>query len=808
MLKNFLTIAWRNITRHKSFAAINILGLAVGLAVCILIGLFVWDESRFDANIPDNARIYRIYTEQSGDQGTQTMAVTPPTFATTLQKDYPEIEQTTRILMTAAYKRLLEAGDKKLYAENGLCADSTFFDIFQLPFRYGNREKALDAATDMVLSEEMAQRLFGNGNPIGQHLLMDKGLYRITGVFIKHPKFHLQFDFVFPLAATGIPASRMTLWGWHQFFTYARLKPASDPATLQPKFQTQVAQIERSLPGEHHGLDKPFFQPLKQIHLYSAAFKFDNAQRGNSTYVKALTLIAAFILIIAGFNFVNLATARSLQRAKEVGVRKTIGAGKEQLMLQFIGETILLAAISTVIALGLVGATLGTLNQFTGKQIPYTILIHPATLTVLLALIIGVGVLAGFYPALMLARFKPINVLKANTAAGEQPGKAPWLRKALVVVQFSLSVLLIISALIVFQQVSYLHNKDLGFSKDQILFFPMRGDKMFKMPETFRQELLRSPGVSSVSIGYGYPGDAVAGDEIIVNHNGRRETKSATQLTVDYDYIKTLDLKLVAGRDFSRTMAGDKDHAWIINETAVKELGFQTPEKALGQTLQWHPWGAKDPDSLKTGQIVGVVKDFNYKSLYDKVQTAVIQIFPDAAWKVAVKLHTANLPGTLARVKESWNKFSPEYPLEYSFLDQNFEAMYTAEDKLKTLLWTFTALAIFVGCMGLFGLAAYTAERRKKEVGIRKVLGASTPSVVLLLSKDFIRLVVIALLIASPVAWFCMNSWLRAFAYRIEIGWPVFAATAIAVIGIAFITVGFQGLKAALMNPIKSLRTE
>jgi putative ABC transport system permease protein len=408
----------------------------------------------------------------------------------------------------------------------------------------------------------------------------------------------------------------------------------------------------------------------------------------------------------------------------------------------------------------------------------------------------------------MLARFKPIDVLKANTAAGEQPGRAPWLRKALVVVQFSLSVLLIISALIVFQQVSYLHNKDLGFSKDQIMFFPMRGDKMFKNPETFKQELLRSPGVSSVSIGYGYPGDAVAGDEIIVDHDGRRETKSATQLTVDYDYIKTLDLKLAAGRDFSRTMAGDKDHAWIINETAVKELGFQTPEKALGQTLQWHPWGAKDPDSLKTGQIVGVVKDFNYKSLYDKVQTAVIQIFPDAAWKVAVKLHTANLPGTLARVKESWNRFSPEYPLEYSFLDQNFETMYTAEDKLKTLLWTFTALAIFVGCMGLFGLAAYTAERRKKEVGIRKVLGASTPSVVLLLSKDFIRLVVIALLIASPVAWLCINSWLRAFAYRIEIGWPVFAATAIAVIGIAFITVGFQGLKAALMNPIESLRRE
>ncbi len=808
MLNNFLLVAWRNITRHKGFAAINILGLSVGLAVCILIGLFVWDESRYDLNIPDYARVYRIYTERSSDQGVQTMAVTPPTFATTLQKDYPEIEQTTRLLMMAPYKRLFEAGDKKLYAEHGLCTDSTFFDIFPLAFRYGNREKALDAATDMVLSEEMAQRLYGNKNPVGQQLLMDKGLYRITGVFKKDAKFHLQFDFVFPLSASGIPAERMTLWSWHQFFTYAKLKPAANPAPLQAKFQTEVASIERSLPDQNHALDKPIFQPLEKIHLYSAAFKFDNALRGNITYVKALTLIAVFILVIACFNFVNLATARSLQRAKEVGVRKTIGAGKGQLMFQFIGETILLAAISTLIALGFTAATLNALNTFTGKEIPYATLLHPVTLASLLALIILVGILAGFYPALMLTRFKPVNVLKGNTSAGEKPGKAPWLRKALIVVQFSLSVLLIISALIVFQQVSYLHNKDLGFSKEQILFFPMRGDKMFKSPEAFRNELLRSPGVTSVSIGYGYPGDAVAGDEIIVNHNGRRETKSATQLTVDHDYIKTLGLTIIAGRDFSRSIAGDQDHAWIINATAVKDLGFQTPEKALGQTLEWHPWGAKNPDSLKTGRIIGVVKDFNYKSLYDKVQTAVIQIFPDAAWKVAVKLNTADWKTTLTQINAAWNKFSPEYPIEYSFLDQSFGEMYTAEDKLNTLLWTFTGLAIFVGCMGLFGLAAYTAERRKKEVGIRKVLGAGTSSVVLLLSKDFIRLVIVALVIASPIAWYCMNSWLRGFAYRIDIGWPVFAATAVAVTGIAFLTVGYQGLKAALTNPVKSLRSE
>lgn len=808
MLHSFLTVAWRNITRHKGFSAINIIGLAAGLTVCILIGLFVWDETRFDAKIPDSARIYRVYTERSTDQALETMAVTPPTFATTLRKDYPEIEQTTRLLMSAAYKRLFEVGNKRLYEEHGLITDSTFFDLFRLPFRYGSREHALDAATDMVLSEEMARRLFGNTDPVGQHLLMDKGLYRITGVVLDDPKFHLQFNYIIPLASVGIPANRMDLWSWHQFFTYARLKSGANAAGLQSKFQTQVDKIERSLPGDHLAPDKPFFQPLEKVHLYSANFKFDNARRGNITYVKALSLIAVFILIIACFNFVNLATARSLQRAKEVGVRKTVGAGRGQLMTQFIGETILLAIISTIVALGLVLLTLPWLNHFTDKQIPWTILTQPLSLVSLLALVLFVGLLAGFYPALMLARFRPVIVLKANTGAGEQPGKANWLRKALVVVQFALSVLLIISAGIVLRQVNYLHHKDLGFSKEQILFFPMRGDKMFHNSEAFKNDLLRSPGVSSVSIGYGYPGDAVAGDEVIVDNNGKHETKAATQLTVDYDYVKTLGLTIIAGRDFSRDRVGDKDHSWLINETAVKELGFQTPEKALGQILSWHPWGAANKDSLKSGPVIGVVKDFNYKSLYDKVQTAVIQIFPDAAWKVAVKLKTADIGTTLKQIGATWNSFTPDFPLEYSFLDQSFGQMYTAEDKLNTLLWVFTGLAIFVGCLGLFGLAAYSAERRKKEVGIRKVLGATTQNVVLLLSRDFIRLVVISLLIASPVAGFFMSRWLREFAYRIDIGWSVFAFTATAVLGIAFLTVGFQAVRAALANPVKSLRTE
>lgn len=556
-----------------------------------------------------------------------------------------------------------------------------------------------------------------------------------------------------------------------------------------------------------HSSKKPIFQPLEKIHLYSADFKFDFAERGNITYVRALSIIAIFILLIACFNFINLATAKSLQRAKEVGVRKTIGAERKQLIFQFIGETVFLTFISILISIGLTIILLPWLNNFTGKNISFDLFSNPLVLLLFAILTLTVGTLAGFYPALVLSNFKPLKVLK-GAVTDEAAGKTPWLRHALVVVQFSLSVLLIISAAVVFRQVNYLHNKDLGFTKDQIMFFPMRGDNMFKNEEAFKNNLLQLPGVSSVSIGYGFPGDAVAGDEIIVPKNGQEVKQSATQLMVDYDYIKTLGLQLVAGRDFSKSMSTDKDHAWIINETAVKQLGFGTPQKALAKKLSWHVWNNKNPDSLKTGQVIGVVKDFNYKSLYDKVETTVLQIFPDAAWKVAVKMKAANMGTTINGVKNIWNKFTPEYPIEYKFLDENFEQMYQSEDKLKSLLWIFTAIAIFVGCLGLFGLAAYTAERRKKEVGIRKVLGASTKGVVVLLSKEFIKLVLISLLIASPVAWYFMNKWLQDFAYRIHISWWIFFLAGMLTILLALITVSFQAIKAALANPVKSLRSE
>lgn len=808
MLKNHFKIAWRNMMRHKGFSFLNIAGLALGFTACFLIALFIWDEYKFDKFLPEGDRVYRVINEYTDNEGTQINAPTFPMIATTLKQDYPEVQQTARILMLGEGKELYEAESKKLYVERGFFVDSTFFEVFPLELKYGTREGVLDEPASIVLSEEMADLFFGNENPVGKEIKMNQTPLTVKAVVKKNPEFHLQFTSLIPLSLAGIPAQRMESWGWMQFYNYVKLKEGANADSLESKFRVVVDQKTREFDESRQSTHKIFLQPLHRIHLYSSSFVYDNAKRGNITYLRALTFIAIFILLIACFNFINLATAKSLQRAKEVGVRKSIGANRKQLIVQFIGETVFLTLISIVLSLILTLILLPWLNEFTGKDIDYTVFTDPLVLLIFFALTLIVGILAGIYPALVLSSYKPVKVLKGSVLGDQEPGKIPFLRHGLVIVQFSLSVLLIISAIVVFNQVNYLHNKDLGFNKDQIMFFPLRGAKMVENKDSFKRQLEQLPGVSSVSIGYGFPGDAVAGDGIKVHKNGQIEQQSATQLMVDFDYIETLGIEMVAGRPFSEEMGTDKDHAFIINETAVKNLGFETPEKALGQKLSWNVWNEVNPDSLKEGQVIGVVKDFNYKSLYEKVETTVLQIFPPAASKVAVKLESGNITSTIDNVEGVWNAFSPDYPLEYRFLDNSFEKMYMAEDKLKTLLAVFTGLAIFVGCLGLFGLAAFSAERRKREIGIRKVLGASVENIVLLLSKDFVKLVLIALVIASPIAWYFMNDWLQDFAYRINIGWYIFFIAGVSAVCIALITVGFHAIKAGLQNPVKNIRTE
>lgn len=808
MFQNYLKIAVRNLLRYKGFSLINILGLAIGITGCLVIGLFVWDELQYDKFVKDGDNIYRIYAKTTGNTSTTTSANTPPMFTTYLQQNYPEVVQATRMLMWSG-KMLMEVGEKRGYEEKGVIADSTFFQIFPLKFAKGSPNTALDGPTSVVITEELASRYFGADDPIGKTIKLNKEDFAVKGVLAKLPEhFHLDFNYVMPLSSAGLPAERMQSWGWQQFFAYIKVKEGTSIQQLQNKFHTAVKKEAHEETQEHGFTYLPYFQPLRDIHLHSAAFEYDNAKRGNATYVKGLTIIAIFVLLIACFNFINLSTARSFRRAKEIGVRKVAGADRKQLMLQFIGETILVSLIAIFIAVTATLLILPALNAFTEKSISFNLLGNPLLLFLILGLAILIGVLSGLYPALMMSAFQPIKVLKGLKPTGNTTFSSAALRQGLVIVQFALSALLIVCTLVVYRQMKYLNQKDLGFNKDQILYFNVQGG-VEENPQVFKEELKRSSGVVSVTGGYGLPGDQLAGDGITVpGPEGDKEYR-AVQILVDHDYVKTMGLQIIAGRDFSREMATDVREAFIINETAVKELGFGTPEKAIGQRLHWNEWEPGDTlNPIKKGKVIGVVKDFHVKSLHEKLSTTVLQIYPQVLVKMAVKVRAADLPATIEYIKNTWNKFSPDYPLDYKFLDENFAAMYKSESKLSTLLLIFTVMAIFIGCMGLFGLAAFSAQQRIKEIGIRKVLGASVLNIVTMLSKTFLRPVLIASLIAFPVAWWAMNNWLQDFEYRVSISWWVFAVAGLAALLIALITISFQSIKAALTNPVKNLRTE
>ena len=806
MFRNYLKTAIRNLLRYKGFAVINIASLTIGIIGCMVIGLFVWDELQYDKNIPGGENVYRIYEERKNNVATTHGASVPPAYASFLERTYPEVDTTLRIMMTGD-KFLMELGEKRNYEDKGWFVESSFFQVFPLKFIHGDPATSLIEPRTIVISEELAKKYFNNENPVNKTLYIDKDTFAVKGVLAKLPDhFHLNFRYLMSLPSAGIPQERMERWTWHQFYTYVKLKPGANPQQVQDKLQAHVKKEIFPTLTQAGVTFLPFFQPLKDIHLHSSDFIYDNAVRGNQTYVKALTIIALFVLVIACFNFINLATARSFRRAKEIGVRKVVGAERKQLVAQFIGETILLSVISMLIAIAATFLIIPLLNQFTDKSIEFNPFTNPLLGLIILGAGVVIGMLAGIYPALILSGFQPIKVLKNMKLSGSAGGG--WLRQGLVVIQFALSVLLIVSTTIVYRQTKYLNSADLGFNNDQIVYFQTRGDVEQKL-ETFKDEIKRSPNVLSVTSGYGLPGDAYAGDGVITFGADGQKDRSANVFLGDHDYVKTLGLRIVAGRDFSKDMSTDVREAFLINETAVKEWGYGTPEKALGQPIHWNEWVPQDTaNPIKKGKIVGVVADFHYKSLHEKVTPSVIQIYPQVLFKVAVKLKTADIRNTIAHINNVWNKFSPGYPLDYKFMDETYGAMYKAESKLSDLLWIFTVMAIIVGCMGLFGLAAFSAEQRTKELGIRKVLGANTLNIVGLLSKNFLVLVIISAVIAFPIAWWAMNNWLEDFPYRVNISWWIFGIAIVAALAVALLTVSFQAIKAALANPVKSLRTE
>ena len=809
MLKNYLKTTIRNLWRYKGFAFINILSLTIGIIGCLVIALFVWDEKKYDKFVPGEENIYRVYEQRNDNNVISYAACVPPAFATFLKREYPEVNISARILMSND-KFLMENGNKKGYEEKGWLVDSTFFQIFPVRFISGDATTALRDSGSIVISEDLAKRYFGNTHPVGQILKIDKGNMMVKGVFANLPShFHLNFHYLMSLSSAGLPKDRMERWTWHQFYTYVKLKPGANFQQLQNKFQAYMKKDIFPTFTQVGSTFLPFFQPLKDIHLKSSDFVYDNAVRGNETYVRALSIIALFVLVIACFNFINLATARSFRRAKEIGVRKVVGADRKQLILQFIGETILLSVLAMLLATVATFFIVPWLNQFTNKSIQFNPFADPLLALIIIAAGIVIGTLAGIYPALILSGFQPLKVLKNMKLVGS--GGTSWLRHALVIVQFALSVLLIISTIIVYRQTRYLNSKDLGFNKEQIVYFQVR-DSLEANPktlETFKSQLRNSPNIVAVTSGYGLPGDQYAGDGVNLPTKEGTKEYPANVFIGDPDYVKTLGLRIVAGRDFSKDMSTDVKEAFLINETAVKEWGFGTPEKAIGQPIYWNEWAPTDTTQpVKKGKVIGVVQDFHYKSLHEKVSASVIQLYPQITYKVAVKLKTADIKNTLAFINNRWNEFVSSYPLDYKFMDETYGAMYKNEEKLSDLLWIFTIMAIFIGCMGLFALAAFSAEQRTKEIGIRKVLGANAFNIMGLLSRNFLMLVLAASLIAFPIAWWAMNNWLKNFPYRITISWWIFSIAIIAALLIALLTISFQAIKAAIANPIKSLRTE
>ena len=807
MFKNYLKTAVRNLWRYKGFAFINILSLTIGIVGCLVIALFVWDEKKYDKFLPDADNIYRLYEQRNENDVISYYACVPPAFATHLKQQYPEVNTTTRIFMKND-KYLLENGDKIGYEEKGMIVDSNFFQVFPVRFVNGDKNTALNEPRSLVISEDIANRYFGSENPVGKTLKINKEDLTVKAVFAKLPEhFHLRFQYLMPMSFAGLPKERMERWTWHQFYTYVKVKPGVNVQLLQDKFQAHMKK------GIFPTLEMaeltflPFFQPLKDVHLKSADFIYDNAVRGNETYVKALSIIALFVLIIACFNFINLATARSFRRAKEIGVRKVVGADRRQLIFQFIGETVFLSVFSMVLATIVTLFIVPWLNDFTGKSIEFNPFTNPLLALIIIVAGVVIGMLAGIYPALVLSGFQPIRVLKNMKLTGT--GGTSWLRHALVVIQFALSVLLIVSTIIVYRQTKFLNTKDLGFDKEQVVYFQVRDslETNPKILETFKSELRTSPNIVSVTSGYGLPGDQYAGDAVKLSSN--EKDRSCNLFIGDYDYIKTLGLRLVAGRDFSRDMSTDEREAFIINETAVKEWGLGTPEKAVGHPIYWDEWAPTDTTKkVKQGKVIGVVKDYHYKNLHEKVSPSVIQLYPQVVYKVAIKAKTADMTGTIDFINKKWSQFVPAYPLDYKFMDETYGMMYKSEEKLSELLWIFTIMAIFIGCMGLFALAAFSAEQRTKEIGIRKILGANVFNIMGLLSKNFLAMVFIASLIAVPIAWWAMNNWLNDFPYRVNLSLWIFGIAVIVALLIAFITVSFQSVKAATANPVKSLRTE
>jgi putative ABC transport system permease protein len=816
MFRNYLKIAWRSLKKSKVFSFINIFGLAIGLTCCLLISLYIYHETSYDKHHKNADRLVQLGTTFTHDGEEEKTPNTPAPMAAVMKQAFPEIEKTTRLMkLFSEDKTLLQynpqnRASKSFYEANGYMADSTFFQLFTYQFTEGNPATALDGPNTVVLSEDIAKKMFGNEPALNKIINIRSNTngdttFTVTGVFKSENK-PSQIDARFFLSFKGggmgqFVNSQTDLLHNNMFYTFFLLKPHAKINTLQAKMPMFVEKYMGKDMRATNFFKKQFLLPVADMHLHSG-MKTNISPVGSMTSLYVLGSIALFTLLIACINFMNLSTARSSKRSAEVGVRKVLGAERSSLIKQFMGESILMSFIALLFAFVLAMILLPGFSFVSGRELHFSLNEHWLLLVGFVALALLTGFLAGSYPALYLSSFRPIKVLKGRFTNSMA---AVTLRKGLVVFQFIISVVLIIAAVVIGNQMRYMQTKDLGFSKDQQIVVPLRSNNAKNIYTALKNEVRRAEGVKQVGASLYYPGIVNPSDFPLRKEGASVEDqKDVFFNTIDENFLQTLEIKPVAGRLFSADFPGDTAGKVIINEETVKQIGYASAEDAVGKNLlfDWQGQTNRFP-------IVGVVKDFHFQDLRVPILPYLFFLnkFPSYNYLI-VHANTSNLSLLLKNIGTTWHKLNPAEPFEYSFLDDDFQKNYEAENKLQGMVDSFTIIAILISCLGLFGLATFSAEQRVKEIGIRKVLGASVSSLVSLLSKEFVKLVLISLVVASPIAWFAMNKWLQDFAYRTSIGWWVFAITSVLALVIALITVGFQAVKAALANPVKNLRTE
>ncbi len=808
MLQNYIKTTFRNLVRNKGYTVINVLGLAIGLSASILILLFIVKELSFDKFFKDSDRIYRIAVKgrMSGDYFN--VALTPSPMAPALKRTFPEVESAVR-LRQWSQQSLFAYEHKIFYEKNVLFADSSFFDILDFKSTSGDLKTALYEPFSVVLTQELAHKYFGENNPIGKILKVnDTFQFKVTAVLEDIPEnTHLRFPLLLSWSSIKkMNDSRMDFnWGSLGFYTYIKLTESADPRLFESKIKTFIIDNLISQSGEDSSRFQnvqveftPYLQPISSIHLHSNLMA-ELSTNSDISYVYSFSAIAAFILLIACINFMNLTTARSAKRAREVGIRKVHGGFRSQLITQFIGESVILSFLALLIAIIIVEITMPVFGEMIGQKISEDLLINPLMILAYILLSIVVGLVAGSYPAFYLSSFQPVSVLRRNL---NRSSKISMLRNVLVIIQFSISIFLMIGTGIIYNQLNYVKNKKLGFDKEQVMIIQLRSEKLREKTTYLENEFKKLSLVSNAAASTSIPGEGSDGSAYFPEGESTTDPWLIFSTGADYGYIETMGIEIVKGRSFSRDFASDTAGI-LINETLLKKLGWG--DDCIGKKMT-----PGDPTNKFKFHVIGVVKDFHFVSLHDKIEPYLIYLSRNNLRSLSIKFKPGNLSESIEQISDKWTEMEPNFPFDYSFLDDTFDELYKSEQRLGKLFIYFSIIAIFIACLGLFGLASYTAEQRTKEIGIRKTFGAKTSSIAFLLTRDFTKWILLANVLAWPLAYYFLDLWLQNFAFRINVAaqWQVFVLSAIISFVVAILTVSLHAIKVAGSNPVNALKYE